>query len=129
MGVFKTVNSKILIVEDESIVASDLKQQIEHIGHKVVGIASNGKDAIKKCKETNPDLIFMDIMLKGDIDGIETAKIINKLYKIPHIYLTGIHDNTTLERSKTSIPSNYINKPFDEIEITKAIQKALYPKI
>ncbi len=70
----------------------------------------------------------MDIMLKGDLDGIETAKIITKLYKIPHIYLTGHQDNTTWERSKTSLPSDYINKPFDETEITKAIQQALYPK-
>ena len=66
----------------------------------------------------------MDIMLKGDIDGIETAKIINKLYKIPHIYLTGLQDNKTLELSKTSQPSNYINKPFNEKEITQAIQQA-----
>lgn len=121
-------NSKILIVEDESIVASDLKQQLVFIGHKVVGIVSNGKDAIKKCKETNPDLIFMDIMIKGDIDGIETAKIITKLYKIPHIYITGLQDDITLERSKTSLPSDYINKPFDETEITKAIKSALRQK-
>jgi CheY-like chemotaxis protein len=99
---------------------------MEKIGHKVVGIASNGKDAIKKCKETNPDLIFMNIMIKGDLDGIETANIITKLYKIPHIYLTGHQDNSTLERSKTSLPSDYINKPFNETEIKNAIQQAIY---
>ncbi len=64
-------------------------------------------------------------MLQGDIDGIETAKIITKLYKIPHIYLTGLQDNKTWERSKTSLPSNYINKPFDEAEIKNAIHQAI----
>jgi CheY-like chemotaxis protein len=70
----------------------------------------------------------MDIMLQGDIDGIETAQIINKLYKIPHIYLTGLYDNTTWERSKTSLPSAYIRKPFDETEIKNAIKSALQQK-
>ena len=70
----------------------------------------------------------MDIMLQGEIDGIETAKIINKLYKIPHIYLTGLYDNTTWERSKTSQPSDYIRKPFDETEIKNAIKIALQQK-
>jgi CheY-like chemotaxis protein len=114
-------DSKILIVEDEFIVATDLKQRLEDMGHEIVGIEGDGKSAIKKTVETKPDLILMDITLKGEIDGIETAQQIQEDYDIPLIYLSGSYDNTTLKRAKTTEPSAYIIKPF----VDKGIKKAL----
>ena len=113
-----------MIVEDENIVAEDLKQRLESMGYNIVGIASNGKDAIKKCKDTNPDLILMDIILKGNIDGIKTAQNIIKHHNIPHIYLTGNYDKKIMKKAKTTQPSSYITKPFDDSEIQNAIQMA-----
>ena len=114
--------SKILIVEDESIVAMDLEQRLDDMNYNVVGIAGNGKEAIKKAEKLSPDLVLMDILIKGDLNGIETAQKIRDLYNIPFIYLTGSFDTTILERTKTSEPSGYISKPFDDTEIQNAIQ-------
>ena len=100
-------DSKILIVEDEYIVATDLKQRLEDMGHKIVGIEGDGKSAIKKTEETKPDLILMDITLKGELDGIETAQQIQEDYDIPLIYLSGRNDNNTLKRAKTTEPSGF----------------------
>jgi CheY-like chemotaxis protein len=127
-GLKKMLNSKILIVEDEMIVAKDLKQQLETLGYNIVGIAANGRDALKITGETNPDLILMDIMLKGELDGIETAQTIRNIYNIPFIYLTGSHDNTILERAKTTKPVGYITKPFDDIPIQNSITLAFRQK-
>ena len=116
-------DSKILIVEDEYIVATDLKQRLEDMGHEIVGIEGDGKSAIKKTVETKPDLILMDITLKGEIDGIETAQQIQEDYDIPFIYLSGSYDNTTLKRAKTTEPSGYIIKPFIDRGIEKALER------
>ena len=119
-------NTKILIVEDESIVAKDLKQRLENMGYFVLGIVSNGKDAISKSNEMQPNIILMDIILKGDLDGIKTAQIIRKLHDIPFIYLTAYYDNEILERASMTNPYGYITKPFDDIGLYTSIQMALY---
>jgi two-component system, response regulator PdtaR len=119
------VSSKILIVEDEIIIAIDLKIRLENLGYYVPGIAVNGKDAIKKTAEKNPDIVLMDILLDGEKDGIEVAQQIRNKYNIPIIYLTGSQNNSTLERAKNTEPYGYINKPFDNIEIENAIQLAV----
>ncbi len=121
-GRVKTISSNILIVEDEIIIAIDLKIRLENLGYYVMGIAVNGKDAIKKTGEKNPDLVLMDILLNGEIDGIETAQRIRKLYNIPFIYLTGSYDNSILERAKITDPSGFITKPFNDTEIQNAIE-------
>ncbi len=120
-----TLNTKILIVEDVIIVATDLQQRLEKLGYNIVGIVNNGNDAIKITEETKPDLILMDIILKGDLDGIETVQIINELHNIPHIYLTFYYDDKTLERASKTQPFGYITKPFDDIGLYTAIQLAL----
>lgn len=117
----KTVRSKILIVEDEIIIAIDLKIRLENLGYHILGIALNGEDAIKKIREKNPDLVLMDIQLNGDMDGIKVAQQIRNQYNIPFIYITGSHDNSLLDRAKQTNPIGFISKPFDEIEIQKAI--------
>jgi len=117
--------SKILIVEDEGIVALDLEQRLNDMNYNVVGIAGNGNEAIKKTEKLRPDIILMDILIKGDLNGIETAQKIQDLYNIPFIYLTGSLDSTILERAKTTEPSGYISKPFDDTEIQNAIQRTI----
>ena len=96
--------AKLLIVEDEMILAGDMQMQLEKIGYDVVGIASSGKNAMKLTKETSPDLILMDIVLKGDMDGIDTSKELNKLYNIPIVYLTAYFDDEILDRAKKTQP-------------------------
>ncbi len=119
------MSSKILIVEDEIIIAIDLKIRLENLGYYVPGIAVNGNDAIKKTGEKNPDLILMDILLNGETDGIEVAQQIRNKYDIPIIYLTGSQNDNLLERAETTAPYGYINKPFDNTEIENAIQLAV----
>jgi len=118
------LNSKILIVEDEIIVAQDLKQRLTDLGHNIVGIAAKGNDALQMTKKTNPDLILMDIRLKGELDGINTAQIIGNIYNIPFIYLTGSNDKTVIERAEKTKPAGYITKPFEDIIIQKSIENA-----
>jgi two-component system, response regulator PdtaR len=119
------VDSKILIVEDDFIVAIDLKQHLEKIGYKVLEIADNGIDAIKKTQEKNPDLILMDISLKGDMDGIDAAEQIHKLCNTPLIYLSGYVDEKTKRRANITNPLGYIVKPFVDKEIKNIIGLAV----
>ena len=106
------LNSKILIVEDEIIVAEYLKQRLEDLDYNIVGITAK-RDAITIIGETIPDLIIMDIILKEESDGINIAKIVHNVYNIPIIYLTESHEYTILEKAETTNPNGYILKPFD----------------
>jgi two-component system, response regulator PdtaR len=126
LEVEKILDSNILIVEDEIIVAADLKGRLENLGYNIVGISSTGNDAIKKTGETNPDLVLMDIMIKGDMDGIETAQKIRDLYDVPVIYLTAYFDDEILNRAKITEPFGYILKPFEDMRIQSAIEMAVY---
>lgn len=119
------VSSKILIVEDEIIIAIDLKIRLEDLGYYVPGIAVNGRDAIKKTGEKNPDIILMDILLNGDKDGIQVAQQIHNQYNVPIIYLTGSQNDGLIEKAGITEPYGYINKPFDNTEIENAIQLAV----
>ena len=111
------LNSKILIVEDEIIVAEYLKQRLEDLGHNIVGITAKGEEAITIIGETIPDLIIMNIILKEESDEINIAKIIRNVYNIPIIYLTESHEYSILEKAKTTNPKGYILKPFDNTGI------------
>ncbi|NQV51559.1 MAG: response regulator [Flavobacteriales bacterium] len=117
---------EILVVEDESIVAKDIQICLKKLGYEVVGIVSSGEDAVSKAREMEPDLIMMDIMLKGEMSGIEAASIIRKTQDIPVIFLTAYTDRDTVDRAKESEPFGYIIKPFKEIDIQTAIEIALY---
>jgi PAS domain S-box-containing protein len=116
---------KILLVEDESIEALDIKQTLESFGYKVPYVASSGEEAVEKALEIMPDLILMDIILKGDIDGIETVSKIKDL-NIPVIYLTAHSEESTIERAKITEPYGYIIKPYDSTELKYAIELAIY---
>ncbi|WP_440948253.1 response regulator [Methanosarcina sp. T3] len=118
--------AKILVVEDQNIVALNLRNRLKKIGYIVPTIASSGEEAIRKAELTNPDLVLMDIMLKGGMDGIEAARVINSRFSVPVIYLTSCIDTGTLERAKLTEPAGYISKPFKEEDLISNIEMALY---
>ncbi|MBN3894771.1 MAG: response regulator [Nostoc sp. NOS(2021)] len=118
-------NAKILVVEDEAIVAKDLQYRLIKFGYTVPAIASSGEEAINKAVEISPDLVLMDIKLKGSMDGIEAAQEIYKRLDIPVIYLTAYADENTLERAKITEPFGYLLKPFKERELQINIEITL----
>lgn len=117
---------RIMIVEDESIVAMDLQYRLESLGYSVVFICDSGQVAIEKAKEIQPDLILMDVVLKGKIDGITAAENIINSYDIPIIYLTAYGDDKTIARAKLTQPYSYILKPFETRDLHTALEMALY---
>ena len=118
--------ARILVVEDEIIIAMEIADRLKSMGYDVLRIVSNGKDAIKTSLDEHPDIILMDIMIQGDIDGIETATKIREVSDIPVIYLTANADESTLERAKVSDAFGYLIKPFEEKELNTTIEMALY---
>jgi CheY-like chemotaxis protein len=122
-----TLNSKILIVEDDNLIAKDLEELLKGLDYNTLGIVSNGKDAIKITEEKKPDLILMDIVLKGELDGIQTAQIIKENYNTPFIYLTAYYDKEVLKIAQKTQPAAYITKPYEEKELQTAIQLAIQP--
>ena len=119
----KAIN--ILIVEDELLIAKNLSHKLESLGYQIVGIVSCGADAIQRAGEMKPDLILMDIVIKGDIDGIETAVIINQKFDIPIIYTTAYADDETLQRAENTGSYGYLLKPFKQRELHATIKIAL----
>lgn len=117
---------RILVVEDEIIVAEDIKDSLEDLGYTVTAIADSGKKAIEKAAETQPNLVLMDIRLKGNMDGIQAAEQIWNRFNIPVVYLTANSDPNTLQRAKATEPFGYITKPFKERELHTAVDIALH---
>ena len=120
------VNARLLVVEDESIVAKDIQHRLRNLGYEVPAIVAYGEKAIEKAEELQPDLVLMDIFLKGEMDGIQAAEEIRRQYDIPVIFLTAFADPNTLQRAKITEPFGYILKPFEERELLTAIEMALY---
>ena len=116
----------ILIVEDEKIIAEDIKSTLVKFNYKISDIVGNGEKAIKKAKELKPDLILMDIMIEGSINGIEAAKRINREFEIPIVFLTAYSDEKILEQAAESSPFGYLIKPFDDRELRATIEMAFY---
>ena len=117
---------KILIVEDEVIIAMDLRQRLERFGYQVVGIAATGEQALQICERAPPDLVMMDIVLRGGLDGIETAVRINSRHDVPIVYLTAFGDEKTLMRARDTAPYGYLVKPYRPEEVRACIEVALY---
>ncbi|MBL0341932.1 MAG: response regulator [Bacteroidetes bacterium] len=117
---------KILVVEDESIVAKDIQNTLIRLGYDVPATASNAVSAFQKLEDIRPDLVFLDIKLKGDIDGIQIAEKIKNSYDIPVIFLTSFVDKATLDRAKVTEPYGYIVKPFNESDLQTTVEMALY---
>lgn len=119
-------NLQILVVEDESLVAKDIANMVRGLGYSVAGVVSTGEEAIAVAGKAQPDIILMDIVLKGRIDGIEAAQHIWENFSIPVVYLTAYADDATLQRAKVSEPFGYILKPFDERELQTTIEMAFF---
>ena len=120
------VHAQILVVEDESIAAMHIQRALQNMGYGVPAVVSSGEEAIQKAAETQPDLVLMDINLKGQMDGVEAAKHIHSNLNVPIIYLTAMSDEDTLRRAKITEPLGYILKPFDERNLRVTIEIALY---
>lgn len=116
----------VLIVEDENIIARDIQNCLRKLGYSVAGICSTGEKAIDSVRELKPDLVLMDIKLKGELSGIDTAQHIKKMHDLPVIFLTAFADEETLEKAKITEPYGYIIKPFKEVELMTNIELALY---
>jgi PAS domain S-box-containing protein len=116
----------IFIVEDERIVAEDIRVTLESHGYAVAGIAASRDQAIDEIRRTTPNLVLMDIMLKGPGDGVEAARLVRDLFDLPVVYLTAHADQATLRRARTAGPFGYVVKPFVERELCSAIEMALY---
>jgi len=116
----------ILIVEDEAIIAKALSEQLTRLGYEVLGITATGEEAVVLARERRPNVVLMDIRLKGSMDGIQAAERIGRDGKAPVIYLTAHSDSATLQRAKLTGPVGYILKPFEERELETQIEIALY---
>ncbi|MCR4409382.1 MAG: diguanylate cyclase [Candidatus Saccharicenans sp.] len=117
---------RILLVEDELLIARHIEQMVKNLGYQVAGVVESGEQALRVAAEQAPDLVLMDIRLKGQLDGIEAATRIWKLYSIPIVYLTAFTDEDTLIKATLAEPFGYLIKPFDEKELLVAIELAFY---
>ncbi|MCP1715028.1 signal transduction histidine kinase [Methanocalculus alkaliphilus] len=120
---------KVWIVEDEAIIAMDLKKRLQAMGYTVLGISGYAEDAIEKVRQYTPDLVMMDIILKGEMDGITAAEIIRRELNIPVVYLTAYDDERTVQRAEETEPFGYIVKPFEEQNLRMVIEIALYREL
>ncbi|MEN0047205.1 MAG: response regulator [Bacteroidota bacterium] len=115
-------NIKILIVEDEMIIAAKISLHLEQLGYEVAGIIPRGEEAVVHCRENAPDILLLDINLKGLIDGVETAQVLQKEMEIPIIYLTANADEATFNRAKSTRPHAFISKPYKKLDLQRAIE-------
>ena len=118
--------ARILIVEDVAIIAMEIEDQLQSMGYEVTAIVDTGKKAIEKAEEDKPDIILMDIRIKGEMDGIEAAEVIRSRFCIPVIFSTAYHDKGQIERAKLAIPFGYVLKPIQKRDLKVTIEMALY---
>ena len=118
--------ARILIVEDETIIAMEIASQLQSLGYEVISIVDTGEKAIQKAEEDKPDLILMDIRIKGEMDGIETAEIIRSQFGIPVVFSTAYANEERLDRAKLTQPFGYLLKPIQERDLKVTLEMALY---
>ncbi len=116
---------KILLVEDDDIIAKVADWRLKNLGYEMVGRATSGAEAMELVVKNRPDLVLMDINIQGEIDGIETAKMIKKGFSIPVVYVTSHSDGPTLDRARATQPDGFIVKPFEDNDLRIAIELAL----
>lgn len=117
---------RILVVEDEFITAADLEAELSRLGYEPIGPVATADEAIRRTGTERPDLVLMDIMLKGPMDGVEAAALIREKHRVPVIFLTANSDDAVLDRAKVSEPFGYLVKPFDQRNLRTNIEMALY---
>lgn len=113
---------KILIVEDQMIIGANISLQLHSLGYEVSGIVPRGEEALMHLKENQPDIVLMDINLKGKIDGVETALLMQQEYNVPIIYLTANADKANFDRAKATHPYAFISKPFKKLDLQRAVE-------
>jgi DNA-binding LytR/AlgR family response regulator len=118
-------NNSILIIEDEMIIAANISLQLNHLGYEVTGIIPRAEEVLPQIQQHIPDILLIDINLKGKLDGIELAHLIQKKYKIPIIYLTANSDEAHFTRAKATNPYSFISKPFKKLDLQRAIELTL----
>src|SRR5882757_4651052 len=118
--------ARILVVEDDRVVARDIQHQLTRIGHTVVGVTPLGEDAVRLAVESHPDLVLMDIRLEGALDGVDAAQQIRDRGQVPVVFLTAYADDETLRRARTTEPFGYLLKPFEDSQLRTVIEMALY---
>lgn len=118
-------NAKILIVEDEIIIAADISMMLNKLGYDVTGIIPRGEDALKSIEATRPDLVLMDVALKGKMNGIETALSIRETHQIPLIFLTANADDDTYNQAKAAQPYAFMSKPFRQADLSRTVELVL----
>ncbi len=116
---------KILLVEDDDVIAKVADWRLKNLGYEVCGRATTGAEAMELVVNNRPDLVLMDINIRGDVDGIETARMIKNGFNIPVVYVTSHSDGPTLERAKATNPDGFIVKPFEDNDLRVAIELAL----
>lgn len=117
---------RVLIIEDEPLIAEDIASSLNALDYTVAGIAYDSEKALDFLVNRTPDVVILDIQIKGTMDGIDIASIIQEKYKIPFLYLTSYSDMDTLERAKKTLPYGYIIKPFSEKDLLSTLEMALY---
>ena len=123
------IDTRVLIVEDEIVVASEIKLRLEKMGFGVLGIVNNGRDAIKQAELREPDVILMDITLKGKMTGLDAAREISRESDIPVIFITAHTDRSTLDSARETSNHGIFTKPFSDAELHAAIQQATISKV
>jgi CheY-like chemotaxis protein len=120
-----TDKANIMVVEDEGVVSIDIRNMLKNAGYSIAAVAFRGDEAVRKAEQSSPDLVLMDIGLKGEIDGIEAAKKIRDLFQIPVVFLTGFADEATMSKAREADPSGFIIKPINEEELKKTLADIL----
>ena len=120
------MTGKLLIVEDEPIVALDLQQEVAEFGCEVVGVAESADEALMAVEDNLPDLALMDVRIVGSMDGIQTARLLREAYGVPVIFLTSYSDDTTTARAAREMPYGYLTKPFQSRELRATLEVALH---
>ncbi|MBM3298499.1 MAG: response regulator, partial [Deltaproteobacteria bacterium] len=118
-------NPKIMVVEDEAVVAMEIEERLSNLGYEISGIFARGEQALEQVGQIKPDLILMDIKLAGEMNGIQAAKVILQRYDIPVVYLTAHSDENTLTQALGALPLGYVVKPFSEAELHATIEVSL----
>src|SRR5262245_20305408 len=118
--------ASILVVEDEAIVARDIRNTLADLGYRVLDAAASCEEAVRRSADRCPDLVLMDIRIQGQRDGIETAELLRRRFRVPVVFLTAYADDLTLERAKRAQPYGYLIKPIKANELRSAVEVALY---
>jgi len=124
----ETNMKKILVVEDEAVIALRLQQRLSMMGYEVVALSHSSEESLEKARDLRPDLILMDIKIPGNLDGITVAEIVKSELDIPVVFLTAFAEDQIIERAKQAEPYGYIVKPFQDQELKAAVEIALYKK-